>query len=270
MREEYISYGISKFDPEKIKSDKFEINPKDDMLKNILYGSTTDPTVYNSKQFLYDMDINPNVQDYIKFKLNNAKIYTVKTFKDLLKLPVKEDNTKHGHGDKSWQIDYEKLRDMGYDGIKLSFELYPFGHHMDYEPQTEEDKNLTPEQMEKIDSLSHMFYSWNYDSIVIWNPNVIEVIEEKDLSAERAAKDNKNKEKISKILKNLDKEEIEFLEEHYEYKLYNSHNLNEIIEELTFDNPELSKKVNNILNEIENEGIEDPTIQNNIGKGEEK
>lgn len=185
---QYISYGKSKFDPEKINTSEFSstlLNKPDGCFwaspVDAKYGWAAWAT-FNLPEYEDGVD----KMDYIKFDLKNAQIYKVETLKDVLELPYVD--AKPGEPRYFAHIDYEVLRSKGYDGVELSMKNYRIGkikgNIENAKPLAKEDENLTDEEIKTALHMENMFEFWDCESIVIWNPDVINVIEEKHFAPE--------------------------------------------------------------------------------------
>ena len=182
MSKEYITYGFYKFQPQKMRYDILDAMPYINK-PNGFWASPVDANHSwanwcEAEGFGILSEGTENV-NYIKFKLKNAKVYTIKNLKDLLGLPLNEIKTPFSGQFFMGSVNYERLRTMGYDGVELCMDNYRFGHMFGAHPRTEEDKKLSEEELDRAANIEHIFNSWDCDSIVIWNPDVIEVIEEK-------------------------------------------------------------------------------------------
>ena len=113
---------------------------------------------------------------YVKWKINNAKIYEIRNFEDLANIPV----IKSAGVYEDYSIDFNELKEKGYDGIEICMDEYHFGHiGVDTEEVLEIAPNLTKEQARIASDIEDMLNTWDCDSICIWNSDVIEIIEEK-------------------------------------------------------------------------------------------
>ena len=178
---EYISYGFNKFDRQRFENeiDTAILNERIDKPANGWWGSPIDAN-YGWKDWCFsarhgNCDDGTYGVDYIKWKLNDAKIYHIQKFADLANLPIVMNERCHKYG-----IDFDKLKTDGYDGIEICMDDYYFGHVLagtdyvlEYEPE------LTQEQAEKACMLEELINTWDCDSICVWNSKVVEIIEEK-------------------------------------------------------------------------------------------
>ena len=165
---EYITYGFDNFNRELLKNNLNGINLNDnenDKPLNAWWGSPL-----NAEKGWSDCDAASCCgfhghyhTPYIKWKLNNAKIYNMQTFKDLANIPFYIERNKY-------KIDFDKLKELGYDGMELKFDRCPLG-----------SKNITKEELDIAYAINFSnLYGWDCESICIWNANVIDIIEEKN------------------------------------------------------------------------------------------
>lgn len=150
----YVSYLKTEFDKNLLICEKMTLNPRWPINKP-LYGFWASPinAQYGWKQLCINEGIKLRLGD-IKFifKLrNNSKIFNIRDIKDVEeKVPFYE---YRGF----LLIDFDKMRSDGYDGIEL---LDPCIGHYFYS-----NKELC-------------FNTWDCESIVIWNPDIIIPIKE--------------------------------------------------------------------------------------------
>lgn len=180
---EYISYGFSKFDRQRFENeiDGAILNKRIDKPANGWWGSPIDAQ-YGWKDWCYSEDFGNCAEgtykvDYIKWKLKDAKIYHIQNFEDLANIPVRKADDYRPY----LRIDFDKMRDEGYDGIELCLDNYYLGHtfaSIDY--ILENEPNLTIKQAEQAMEIEELINTWDCDSICVWNSKVIDVIEEKE------------------------------------------------------------------------------------------
>ena len=185
---QYISYGKSKFIPQEMNTTELTSSSLNKP-NGCLWASPVDAkygwaawATFNHPAYEDGFD----KVDYIKFDLRNAQIYKVETLRDVLELPFID--SKPGEARYTAHIDYEELRSKGYDGVELSMKNYPLGKLKENcdktKPLAKEDESLNDEEIKKVLHMQKMFDYWDCESIVIWNPNVINVIEEKHYAPE--------------------------------------------------------------------------------------
>lgn len=140
----YIHYGSKLFDPTKgypIKNHIF-VKPSGG-----LWASPAD-----SKRTWLDWCIEEDFRtyepdNYFRFKLKpNNRILTIKTEDDIIDAPFQN---IEGISDRYRCLDFEKLLSMGIDGVEITINGFTY----------------------------YDFYGWDCDSIVVLNPNCVEVIE---------------------------------------------------------------------------------------------
>ena len=179
---EYITYGFDKFDKEKFKAEieTADLNDRKDKPANAWWGSPIDAK-FGWKEYCLSAKYGTCGKGtayvpYVKWKINNAKIYEIRNFEDLANIPV----IKSAGVYEDYSIDFNELKENGYDGIEICMDEYHFGHiGVDTEEVLEIAPNLTKEQARIASDIEDMLNTWDCDSICIWNSDVIEIIEEK-------------------------------------------------------------------------------------------
>ena len=145
---EYISYLGEEFDTKYIAT-QLNLNFQSSINKP-LYGLWASPV--NAKYGWKEFCINNLIGlDPVHFRFTlkyYAKIFYIDNLEDVEKLPF------YGNGDIF--IDFDKLREDGYDGMELTNPR--IGHYF-------------------ISKKEECFNSWDCESIVIWNPDIIVPIE---------------------------------------------------------------------------------------------
>lgn len=123
---------------------------------------------------------------YIKWKLNEgAKLLYIENYSDLLKIPFIEENID---GFSNIEIDFNKLRQLGYCGMEICMDKYYFGHMYSL-PNSAINEVLKETKIKSKHKLKNIFETlsklemnlkaWDCDSICIWDANAIEILEEK-------------------------------------------------------------------------------------------
>ena len=109
----------------------------------------------------------------IKFKLTpNANVVYLRTYKDLKQLPeVTPYYLPMSRCKIHYLIDFEKCVEQGIDAIELQY----FGYDW---VQTKEEEDDGEEYIWGNKQLGQILNGWDCDSIVILNPNIVEVIKE--------------------------------------------------------------------------------------------
>lgn len=154
----YISYLDKNFNKKYFGCTKISLNPFD-IINKPRYGFWASPVdaEFGWKDFCEQERMEYALGDIkFTFKLSeNAKIFNVKDLDDIKRLPfISLDEFVNSN---SVFVDYDKLREDGYDGVEL-FDP-SIGHRF-------------------IDKYELSFNSWDCESIVIWNPDIIIPIKE--------------------------------------------------------------------------------------------
>ena len=158
MMKEYIHYGNKSYDPEKFNEIK---NRKSCIPKPIggMWASAVDAQ-YGWKQWCENNDFREcNEDNSFKFTLSeDAKVLHIYNTKTLEDLPMQElEEWQISSITKTYYLDFEKLKEE-YDAIEL---------HLS-EEEIDEDFNF-------MDGLYYALYGWDCDSILIMNPDIINV-----------------------------------------------------------------------------------------------
>ena len=150
----YIHYGHAEFRPELFR----EIKNRYEFVKPSggLWASAVDAP-YGWKQWCMDQDFYVHrLQDNFTFELSeNSKILHIRSVEDLESLPKQENVVINP----PWvSLDFEKLLADGWDAVEL---------------------HLSEENLDTLgwfDGLYYALYGWDCDSILIMNPDVVEVL----------------------------------------------------------------------------------------------
>lgn len=154
----YISYIDEKFNKTHMKTNlNYSLNRTYSINKplNAFWASREDAE-FGWKDWCIDNDCTDWIKnkEIFRFKLSdNAKIFYIETVDDLENIPYyKDQNETDIILKESLYIDFDKMRQDGYDGIEL---LDPcIGHIF-----------INPKEI--------CFNSWDCQSITIWNPDII-------------------------------------------------------------------------------------------------
>lgn len=153
MNPVYIHYGATVFNPEK----GFPITNEQRWSKpnGGLWASRVEAT-YGWKQWCKDNDFRKCLEeDSFQFQMKDPKkVKMISSLSDLRRLPQLEN--PYGIFNEV-DIDFERCVDIGIDGIELCW----YGEEWKYKAK---------------DDMYMALYGWDCDSIVVLNPNAVEVV----------------------------------------------------------------------------------------------
>ena len=183
----WVSYGADKYDPAKFRplnlTDPFTISTN-----KPLGGvwACPDNSEWGWRDWCRAEDFNVGTLDnayYFKLK-PDAKIYVIDSFKDLLKISTRR---VPYFSLECYGIDFQKLVDEGYDGLYVTDKAV-----------------MTCRWDQKVNgAIIQSLYSWDVESICVFNPDVIIPIENETVSMEPEELKEIVSEGVRRVLKEL-------------------------------------------------------------------
>ena len=150
-RKVWIHYGSDRFDPEMMVKNSKRIYHSHK--PNGLWGSPTDRNSWSWESWCKSNDYKPErLESYFKFRVSNkAKILWIHRLRDINPYIIKGNSGRYFDCSLNTEVLMNK-----FDGIVLI-------HGKNYSELHD-----------------NFFYSWDVDSICVWNPAVIELVKEGD------------------------------------------------------------------------------------------